>query len=204
MKNVKSRAAIRNFTLQALVAIAAFGAASSAHAATANINASATIIPPITLTQPVDVRFGNIAAGTLAGTIVMAVPATVPAVGPTTAAPINNSTRVGTNAVAVGGTCSATVLCGVGSFQINGNASSTFATVTVPATVTLAGPGPGMVLTTTRRYGPLGLAGVTTGAGTMSAAGAAYLLVGGSLAVGTSALQTSGAYTVAMPITVDY
>lgn len=204
MKNVVSRAAIRNVALKALVVVAAMGAASSAQAATANINASATIIPPITLTQPVDVRFGSIAAGTVAGTVVMAVPTTIPATGPTTAAPINNSTRVGTNAVAVGGTCSLTVLCGVGSFQINGLASATFATVTVPATVTLTGPGPGMVLTTTRRYGPVGLAGVTTGAGTFSATGVAYLLVGGSLAVGTSALQTAGAYTVVMPITVNY
>jgi Domain of unknown function (DUF4402) len=184
MKNVNSRAALRNFTLKALVAVAAFGAASSAQAATANINASATIIPPITLTQPVDVRFGNIAAGAVAGTVVMAVPATIPATGPTTAVPINNSTRVGTSAVPVGGNCSVTIICGVGSLQITGLASATFATVTVPATVNLAG--------------------VITGAGTLDATGNAFLLVGGSLAVGTSALQTAGAYTVAVPITVDY
>jgi hypothetical protein len=204
MKNVNSRAALRNFTLKALVAVAAFGAASSAQAATANINASATIIPPITLTQPVDVRFGNIAAGAVAGTVVMAVPATIPATGPTTAVPINNSTRVGTSAVPVGGNCSVTIICGVGSLQITGLASATFATVTVPATVNLAGPGPAMILTTTKRYGATGGAGVITGAGTLDATGNAFLLVGGSLAVGTSALQTAGAYTVAVPITVDY
>lgn len=208
MKNVNSRAAIRNIALKALVAVAAFGAAPSAFAATANINATATIIPPITLSQPSDIRFGNIAAGAIAGTVLMAVPAAIPAVGPTTAAPINNSTRVATNAVAVGGTCSITVLCGVGSFQIDGLASGTFATVTTPASVSLTGPGPAMTLTiaaaTNRRYGAIGTAGVLTGAGTLSAAGTAFLLIGGTLAVGTSALQTAGAYTVVVPVTVDY
>ncbi len=203
MKNVNSRAAIRNLTLKAFVAVAAFGA-SSAHAATANINGTATIIPPITLTQPADVRFGNIAAGALAGSIVMAVPATIPAVGPTTAAPILTSTRTQTNAVAVGGNCAGTVVCGVGSLQIDGLSGGTFATVTVPATVNLTGPGPLMILTTTRRYGGVGVAGVTTGAGTFPVSGTAFLLVGGSLAIGTSALQTAGAYTGVIAITVDY
>jgi Domain of unknown function (DUF4402) len=208
MKNVTSRAAIRNFTLKALVAVATFGAASSAQAATANINASATIIPPIVLSQPADIRFGNIAAGAIAGTIVMAVPATIPAVGPTTALPVVTSTRVGTNATAVGGTCTLALACGVGSFQIDGLANGSFATVTTPATVNLAGPGPAMTLTiaaaTNRRYGAAGTAGVLTGAGTLSATGTAFLLIGGTLAVGTSALQTAGAYTVVVPVTVDY
>ena len=88
MKNVNSRAALRNNVLKALVVVAAFGAASSAQAATTNINASATIIPPITLTQPADIRFGQIAAGAIAGTVFMTVPAAIPAVGPTTAAPV--------------------------------------------------------------------------------------------------------------------
>ena len=203
MKNVNSRAALRNITLKALVAVAAFGA-SSAHAATANINGTATIIPPITLTQPADMRFGNIAAGAVAGTILMAVPALIPAVGPTTAAPVVTSARVGTNAVAVGGVCTLALACGVGSLQIDGLANGTFATVTVPATVTLTGPGPGMIVTTQRRYGGVGLAGVLIGAGTFPASGTAFLLVGGSLATGTSALQTAGAYTGVIAITVDY
>lgn len=208
MKNANSRATLRNITLKALVAVAAFGAASSAQAATANINASATIIPPLTLTNGADIRFGQIAAGAIAGTIFMTVPAAIPAVGPTTAAPIVTSTRVGTNAFAVGGTCTALLNCGVGSFEINGNIGSTYATVTTPATVTLTGPGPGMVLTipaaTQRRYGPSGTAGLLVGAGTLSGTGQAFLLIGGTLAIGTSALQTAGAYTVTVPVTVDY
>jgi hypothetical protein len=209
MKNVNSRAALRNTVLKALVAVAAFGAASSAQAATANINASATIIPPITLTNGADIRFGSIAAGATAGTVVMAVPAAIPAVGPTTAAPVVTSTRTVTGGtIAVGGTCTAlmTILCGVGSFEINGNIGSTYATVTTPATVNLTGPGAPMTLTiaaaTNRRYGPQGTAGLLTGAGTLSATGQAFLLIGGTLAVGVA--QTAGAYTVVVPVTVDY
>ena len=208
MKNVNSRAALRNNVLKALVVVAAFGAASSAQAATTNINASATIIPPITLTQPADIRFGQIAAGAIAGTVFMTVPAAIPAVGPTTAAPVVTSTRVGTNAVAVGGTCTLALNCGVGSLEINGNVGSTYATVTTPATVNLTGPGPAMTLTipaaTQRRYGPSGTAGLLTGAGTLSGTGQAFVLIGGTLAVGTSALQTSGAYTAVVAVTVDY
>jgi hypothetical protein len=206
MKNVNSRAALRNITLKALVAVAAFGAASSAQAATANIPASATIIPPIVLTEPADIRVGNIAAGATAGTVVLVLPATIPAVAPTTLAPVINSTRtVAGGPVAVGGlTCSVTVPCGVGSLLITGQANATFATVTVPATVTLTGAGPSMVLTTTKRYGALSVAGVTTGAGTLSATGTAYLILGGSLAVGTSALQTAGSYTGTAAVTIDY
>jgi hypothetical protein len=205
MKNVNSRAALRNTTLKALVAIAAFGA-SSAHAATANVPASATIIPPVVVTEPADIRVGNIAAGALAGTVVLVMPALLPATAPTTLAPVINSTRTNVNAVAVGGlTCSVTVPCGVGSVQIAGLANAALATVTVPATVTLTGAGPSMILTTTKRYGPtLGAAGVITGATTLSATGTAYLILGGSLAVGTSALQTAGLYTGTAALTIDY
>ncbi len=202
MKNVNSRAALRNLTLKALVVVAAFSAASSAQAATANINATATIIPPLALAQPAAIRFGNIAATATAGTVVMDPPATLPAVGPTTAAPVLTSTRVATGPVAVGGNCAGTVVCGVGSLLITGLANGSFATVTVPATVTLASGVNTMVLTTASRYGIINTAGVTTGAGTLSATGAANILVGGSLAVG--AAQVAGAYTIAVPITIDY
>ncbi len=205
MKNVNSRAAIRNIALKALVAVAALGA-SSAQAATANIPVTATIIPPIVLSEPATLRMGDIAGGAAIGTIVLAIPALIPAAAPTTLAPVTNSTRTQTGgAVAIGGlTCNATtVLCGVGSLQITGQNSATFATVTTP-NVTLTGPGPSMLLTVTRRYGALGLAGVTTGAGTLSATGTAVLVVGGTLAVGTGALQTSGAYTGTMAVVVDY
>jgi Mat/Ecp fimbriae major subunit len=205
MKNVNSRANIRNLSLKLLVAAAAFGAASSAQAATTNIPASATVVPPITVSQPSDLRFGTIAPVATAGTIVLPVPATIPATAPTTAAPIITGTRTATGGVIMvgGGTCSATVLCGVGGLQIQGPNSGSFATVTLPATVTLtSGANTMTVGTLTRRYGPTGVAGVTTGAGAFSATGAAVLLIGGTLAVGAN--QAAGAYTGTMAVTVDY
>jgi hypothetical protein len=201
MKNVNSRANIRNL----LVAAAAFGAAGSAQAATTNVPVSATVLPPITLTQPADLRFGSIAAVATAGTVVMPVPATLGATAPTTAAPLLVGTRTATGGVILvgGAACSATVICGPGSLQIGGPNSGSFTTVTLPATVTLtAGASTMSVGTLTRRYGADGTAGVTTGAGAFTATGTAQLVIGGTLTVAAS--QASGVYTGTMAVTVDY
>jgi hypothetical protein len=201
MKNVNSRANIRNL----LVAAAAFGAAGSAQAATTNVPVSATVLPPITVSEPADLRFGSLAAAVTAGTLVMPIPATLPAAAPTTAAPSLVGTRTATGGVLMvgGAACSATVLCGPGSVQIQGPNSGSFATVTIPVTTTLtSGANTMTVGTMTRRYGPTGVAGVTTGAGAFSATGTALLMIGGTLTVGAS--QASGTYTGTMAITIDY
>jgi hypothetical protein len=205
MKNVNSRAAIRNFSLKAIVAVAAFAAAPSAFAASINVPVSAEVVAPIALAQPGDMRFFQIAAGATAGTVVLPVPATLPAAAPTTAAPIITGTRTVTGGVVMvgGGTCSATVNCGVGSVQISGPNNASFATVTLPATVTLtSGANTMTVGTLTRRYGQLGTAGVLTGATTLSATGTGLLVIGGTLNV--AATQATGVYTGTMAVTVDY
>lgn len=179
--------------------------ASTAQAATTNVPVSVTIVPPVTLTQPADLRFATIAAGGTAGTVVVPVPATLPGTAPTTAAPIQTGTRTFTGGVVLvgGGTCSATVNCGVGSVQIAGGNSATFSTITLPATVTLtSGANTMTVGTLTSRYGALGGAGVTTGAGTLSATGTGLIVIGGTLTV--AANQAAGAYTGTMAITIDY
>jgi hypothetical protein len=193
MKNVNSRAAIRNIS-SLLVAVAAFGAGSSA-----------TVVPPIALSEPSDIRFGSLAPAATAGTIVLPVPATLPATAPTTAAPVITGTRTATGGIIMvgGGTCSATVLCGVGGVQIAGVANGTYATVTLPATVTLTSGANTMTAGTfTRRYGVVGTAGVITGAGTLSATGTSLLLIGGTLNVAIA--QAAGTYTGTMAVTVDY
>jgi hypothetical protein len=204
MKNVNSRAAIRNIS-SLLVAVAAFGAGSSAFAANINVPASATVVPPIALSEPSDIRFGSLAPAATAGTIVLPVPATLPATAPTTAAPVITGTRTATGGIIMvgGGTCSATVLCGVGGVQIAGVANGTYATVTLPATVTLTSGANTMTAGTfTRRYGVVGTAGVITGAGTLSATGTSLLLIGGTLNVAIA--QAAGTYTGTMAVTVDY
>jgi Mat/Ecp fimbriae major subunit len=201
MKNVNSRANIRNIVLAA----AAFGAAGSAQAATSNIPVSAVVLPPITVSQPSDMRFGSLAPAATAGTIVLALPATLSATPPTTAAPTITGTRTATGGVIMvgGGTCSATVLCGAGGLQVAGPVSGSFSTVTLPATVTLtSGANTMTVGTLTKRYGADGTAGVTTGAGAFTAGGIATVLMAGTLTVAIA--QASGTYTGTMAVTVDY
>jgi Mat/Ecp fimbriae major subunit len=201
MKNVNSRANIRNIVLAA----AAFGAAGSAQAATSNIPVSAVVLPPITVSQPSDMRFGSIAPAATAGTIVLALPATLAATPPTTAAPTIVGTRTATGGVIMvgGGTCSATILCGAGGLQVAGPVSGSFSTVTLPATVTLtSGANTMTVGTLTKRYGADGTAGVITGAGAFTAGGIATVLMAGTLNVGIA--QASGTYTGTMAVTVDY
>jgi Mat/Ecp fimbriae major subunit len=201
MKNVNSRANIRNIVLAA----AAFGAAGSAQAATSNIPVSAVVLPPITVSQPSDMRFGSIAPAATAGTIVLALPATLSATPPTTAAPTIVGTRTATGGVIMvgGGTCSATVLCGAGGLQVAGPVSGSFSTVTLPATVTLtSGANTMTVGTLTKRYGADGTAGVITGAGAFTAGGIATVLMAGTLNVAIA--QASGTYTGTMAVTVDY
>jgi hypothetical protein len=190
------------------VALAVLGTlllSTSAQAATTNIPISVTVVPPVTLSQPADLRFGSISSGATAGTVVLPVPGTLPATAPTTAAPIQSGTRSVTGGVVMvgGGTCSATVLCGVGSVQIAGGNSATFSTITLPATVSLtSGANTMSVGTLTSRYGALGVAGVTTGAGTLSATGTGLIVIGGTLTV--AANQAAGAYTGTMAVTIDY
>jgi Mat/Ecp fimbriae major subunit len=201
MKKVNSRANIRNLVLAA----AAFGAAGSAQAATSNIPVSAIVLPPITVSQPSDMRFGSLAPAATAGTVVLALPATLAATPPTTAAPTIVGTRTVTGGVIMvgGGTCSATVLCGAGGLQVAGPVSGSFSTVTLPATVTLtSGANTMTVGTLTKRYGADGTAGVTTGAGAFTAGGIATVLMAGTLNVGIA--QASGTYTGTMAVTVDY
>jgi Mat/Ecp fimbriae major subunit len=201
MKNVNSRANIRNIALAAV----AFAAAGSAQAATSNIPASATVLPPITVSQPSDMRFGSLAPAATAGTVVLALPATLAATPPTTAAPTITGTRTVTGGVIMvgGGTCSATVLCGAGGLQVAGPVSGSFSTVTLPATITLtSGANTMTVNALTRRYGADGTAGVTTGAGAFTATGVATVLMAGTLAVGAN--QAAGTYAGTMAVTVDY
>ena len=205
MKSYQSRRAAQTAGVFAILAGAAIFAPSVALAATTNVPASATIVTPITLTQPADLRFGNLSASAALGTAVVAPPATLPAAAPTTAAPDVAGTRSATGGVLLvgGGACSASVNCGPGSVQIAGGNSATFSTITLPATVTLtSGANTMTVGTLTSRYGALGTAGVTTGAGTLSATGTGLLMVGGTLSV--AANQAVGAYTGTMAVTIDY
>lgn len=180
-------------------------ASGPAMADSANIPASATVIPPFAVSEVAELRFGTLASSLTSGSIVVDLPALLPATAPTTAAPIINSTRSNTGGTALigGTTCSAIVQCGAASVQLSGNANSAFSTITMPATFTVSSGADNMTVGTLRvRYGILGTAGVTTGAGTLSATGTGLLVLTGTLFV--NATQASGGYTGTLNVTIDY
>ena len=139
------------------VALATLGVASNASAATANANATANILQPLTVTLDATnnrLDFGTIALNTTAGGNVTLTPANVR-------------------------TCAAALTC-VGTtmtpnFDITG-AASTPVTVTLPTGLTLTGPGTAM---------PLSLTSSAT-TFSLSAGGTGTFDVGGTLTVGTS------------------
>jgi hypothetical protein len=177
----------------------------NAVAATSNIPVSAVILPPISLSEPAEMRFGTIAPSATAGTVTLSLPATLSATPPTTASPTITGTRTRTGGVTLigGGTCSGSVLCGAGSVQVSGPISGTFSTVTLPATVTLTSGADNLTVDNLgKRYGVPGTAGVTTGAAPFSATGTAFVLFTGRLSVAPS--QPAGNYSGTMVVTVDY
>jgi Mat/Ecp fimbriae major subunit len=176
-----------------------------AEADTANVGTTTTVVPPLTLSQPAEMRFGTIIPSGAAGSVTLVLPAALSATPPTTATPTIIGSRTSTAAITlVGGTtCTATVLCGAGSVLVAGPVSGTFGTVTLPATVTLTSGANTMVADTlTKRYGAEATAGVITGLGAFSATGTATIVFAGRIVVG--ATQAAGTYTGTMIVTVDY
>lgn len=154
----------------------------SANAADATATASATIITPISIVKATNLSFGNIAAGTAAGTVVMA--------------PAGTRTVTGTNGPtlpASTGTVSAAT------FNITGLVGMTFS-ITLPASaITLSNgtPANDMTLNTFTSTPTVAAGGTLTG-------GTALLSVGGTLSVGAN--QAAGTYnsTSDLTVTVNY
>ena len=190
----------------ALASIAILGAVPvAAQAAVGTVPASATVVAPLVVSEPADLRFGTFAPNTTAGTVVLVMPATLAATQPTTAAPTLSGTRTATGGVVLvgGGTCSATVVCGVGSLQVVGPNNASFSQVILPASVTLTSGANSMTVNALNaRYGAPSTAGATSGATTFSATGRATVMIAGTLAVGVS--QAAGTYTGNVSVTVDY
>ena len=141
----------------------------------ATATASATIVAPITINKTVDMNFGNVAVGAVAGTVVLT-PASV------------RSTTGGTTLPAVTGTVSAA------SFTVGGEPNFTYS-ITLPAAATTISSGANNMTVDTWTSNPTVVAG-----GTLSGAGTQTLLVGGTLNVNAS--QAAGSYTSAIPFTV--
>ena len=169
MKNMKK--------LIVLTAILLVGLTSIKAQVSATAIATATIITPITIAKTSDMNFGNIAASSNLGTVVLT--------------PSSNRTVTGGATLqAVIGTVSAAA------FNITGLGTSSFS-VTLPITYTLTKQsGSATMIVNTFTSTPSSI-GTLVG-------GAATVLVGATLNV--SALQLAGTYTnnVGFPVTVNY
>lgn len=161
------------------VAVGAIGLAgmlqSSVQAAGTTATATATVATAIGIAKTVDMSFGTIGATAIAGTVVLG----------------TDGSRICTNVDCLSGSPGAAA-----SFDVTGEGANTYSITLPGAAVSLTGPGPNMDATA--------FVSLPTPTGTL-VAGAETLLVGATLAVGTSAVQTPGVYTsAAFTVTVNY
>jgi hypothetical protein len=177
----------------------------SANAATANISASVTIVPPAAMTEASDLRFAGFVAGATPGTLTLRVTPALPEVSPTSAAALTGNKRQASGGVRlVGGSrCTAGLDCGLGAVQIGGPVSGAFNSVsTQPSTTLTAGESTMTLEGIELRYGAGGTAGTVSGSGTLSQSGTGTIVIGGVLAVG--ARQAAGTYTGSLMVSMDY
>jgi hypothetical protein len=147
--------------------------ASNIFAQTANANASATIITPISITFGADMNFGSASVTAVPGTIQM-----------TPAAVRTASGGVALSAIAP--------VAAAASFTVNGAANATYTIAIAPAVLTISN-GANTMTVDTWQTNP-------TPTGTLSGAGSQVLTVGATLHVAGS--QAVGLYTSAAPFTV--
>ncbi len=154
---------MKKTTLIALTALAAIallvpaGSAMAQNSATASATATATIITPITLTNTVDLQFGNVVASPTAGTIVVDV--------------------AGARTWTGGATGISGLPVSAAAFTVGGGANRTF-TITLPASTTITNGTNNMTVDTFTSS--LGASSALDGTG------AAALAVGGRLTVGAN------------------
>ena len=154
-----------------LLALAVIGFSANSFAQ-ATATATATIISPITIVKDVDMNFGNIAVGAIAGTVVL------PATGART---ITGGVTLPTFNI---GTVSAAA------FTVTGTALYTY-TLTLPTLATTLTSG-GNTMSAN--------AFTSSSAGTLSAGGTQSFTVGATLTVAAS--QAAGTYVSGTPFTV--
>ncbi|PIW25691.1 MAG: hypothetical protein COW30_18940 [Rhodospirillales bacterium CG15_BIG_FIL_POST_REV_8_21_14_020_66_15] len=133
-----------------------------------NAGASVEIAAPISVTQDTALAFGNIGPSAASGTVAISLAGAQSVTGGVTA---------------LGGTVAA------GAFSVTGANGASYS-VSVPASVTLSGPGTAMTATLNHDGG----GSLTAGTDTFN--------VGGTLSVGAN--QTAGSYSGTYTVSVDY
>ena len=145
-------------------------------AAEATANATAEVMTPIAISKTADLRFGKFSALT-GGTVVIATAGTRSATG----AVVLSSTNAG----------------GAASFNVTGDNDATYA-ITLPSSAVTITHG----TDTTKTMSVGTFTSNPSGTGTLSAAGAQTVNVGGTLTVASA--QASGSYTGTFTVGVEY
>jgi hypothetical protein len=170
MKLVVAHTRMRRGILTGIFAIVAVTSGAVVQAASTTGTASATVIVPMTITAGTPLNFGTFAANSTGGTVVIT----------------SAGARSATGSVALSSTTPGVA----GTFNVTGNASSTFA---------ITGPAPFNVSSGANTM-QVSLTGLAT-TGTLSA-GTATILVPGTLTVGAN--QAPGSYTGTYTMAVEY
>ncbi len=163
---------MKNFVLKAVVATSIFAGlalgATSAQAATASATARAKILRPLTIANTTDLNFGTIVTDGTASSVVI---------------------NAGTGAV----TCNTGLICGGTATRAHFNltGANVIVAISLPAGVSLAGPGTAMPVTFARSANTVTLA---SNAGSFD--------IGGTLTVNAS--QADGDYSVSFSQVADY
>lgn len=144
------------------------------HAATAIATVDATIINTMGIATITGLGFGDISAGSVAGTVVLA---------PT-----------GVRSTTGGATLNNAIGASVASFDLTGTPNATFS-ITLPISAVLSDGGVNTMMVDNFTSSP-------TGSGVLDSSGKMTLYVGATLNVGGN--QTIGGYTGQMTVTVDY
>jgi len=178
MKSHAAKSNLRALRLAVLSALAVCGMAVTMNVQAANsvsTNATATVLTPIAITKQSDLIFGRFSAGASGGTVILD--------------NVGGRTKSSTVILASGITPAAAA------FTVTGEVDATY-TISLPATVTITGAGPDMVVSALTPSIALS-AGLLT-LGTQS------FTFGGTLTSADGATQTAGAYTGAFNVSVDY
>ena len=167
-----------------LTPVAVFGQSSASTSANVSVN----IYGAISITKSSDLVFGDVVAGSGAGTV------TVDAQNP------SNNAVTGT-----GYSVSSSAPQTRAAFSVAGSPSANYV-IQLPASITLSGPGTAMTVNafkvSTVTGGVNGTDQTSGYAGTLSASGSQVFDVGATLGVGAG--QTVGAYTGTFNVTVSY
>ncbi len=164
----------RMLALSAAAILSAPFATTQARAASTTADATANIVSAISISKVDNLRFGNVAAGSSVGTVVL--------------------TATGTRSKTGGVTLSNVNTGGPASFTVSGDGTATYA-ITLPSTpTTLTDGGTNNMTVDTFTSQPAGTGALTGGTQTLT--------VGATLHVGAN--QPAGNYTGTFSVSVDY